>query len=34
VGDFGGADKKTQYVTAGKTFFIIQTAVAGHSLYP
>jgi gluconolactonase len=31
---FGGPDKKTLYVTAGKTIFKIQTAVAGYSLYP
>ncbi|MBI3465319.1 MAG: SMP-30/gluconolactonase/LRE family protein [Planctomycetes bacterium] len=31
---FGGPDKKTLYVTAGKTIFRIQTAVAGYSLYP
>jgi gluconolactonase len=31
---FGGADKKTLYVTAGKTLFKIRTAVAGYSLYP
>jgi gluconolactonase len=31
---FGGPDKKTLYVTAGKTLFKIQTAVAGYSLYP
>ena len=31
---FGGPDKKTLYVTAGKTLFKIQTAVAGYSLFP
>ncbi|HMC09853.1 MAG TPA: SMP-30/gluconolactonase/LRE family protein [Pirellulaceae bacterium] len=31
---FGGPDKKTLYVTAGKTLFKISTAVAGYSLYP
>jgi gluconolactonase len=31
---FGGPDKKTLYVTAGKSLFRIQTAVAGYSLYP
>jgi gluconolactonase len=31
---FGGPDKKTLFVTAGKTIFKIQTAVAGYSLYP
>ena len=31
---FGGPDKKTLYVTAGKTVFKISTAVAGYSLYP
>lgn len=31
---FGGPDKKTLYVTAGKSLFKIQTAVAGYSLYP
>ena len=31
---WGGPDKKTLYVTAGKTLFKIQTAVAGYSLYP
>ncbi|MBW8884765.1 MAG: SMP-30/gluconolactonase/LRE family protein [Planctomycetia bacterium] len=31
---FGGPDKKTLYVTAGKTLFKIQTAVKGYSLYP
>jgi gluconolactonase len=31
---FGGPDKKTLYVTAGKMLFKIQTAVAGYSLYP
>ena len=30
---FGGP-RKTLYVTAGKTLFKIQTAVAGYSLYP
>ncbi len=31
---FGGPDKKTLYVTAGKSLFKIQTRVAGWSLYP
>lgn len=31
---FGGPDKKTLYVTAGKSIFKIHTAVAGYSLYP
>lgn len=31
---FGGPDKKTLYVTAGKTLFKIQTSVSGYSLYP
>jgi len=31
---FGGPDKKTLYVTAGKTLLKIRTAVAGYSLYP
>ena len=31
---FGGPEKKMLYVTAGKTVFKIQTAVAGYSLYP
>ena len=31
---FGGPDKKTLYVTAGKTLFKIPTAVAGYSLFP
>jgi gluconolactonase len=31
---FGGEDKKTLYVTAGKTLFKISTAVSGYSLYP
>lgn len=31
---FGGSDKKTLYVTAGKSLFKIPTAVAGYSLYP
>lgn len=31
---FGGSDKKTLYVTAGKTLYKIQTAVAGYSLFP
>jgi gluconolactonase len=31
---FGGPDKMTLYVTAGKTIFKISTAVAGYSLYP
>jgi gluconolactonase len=31
---FGGPEKKTLYVTAGKTLFKIRTAVSGYSLYP
>ena len=31
---FGGPEKKTLYVTAGKTVFKIQTKVAGYSLFP
>jgi gluconolactonase len=31
---FGGPDKKTLYVTSGKTIFKIPTAVAGYSIYP
>lgn len=31
---FGGPDKKTLYVTAGKMLYKIPTAVAGYSLYP
>ncbi|MCI0359852.1 MAG: SMP-30/gluconolactonase/LRE family protein [Planctomycetaceae bacterium] len=31
---FGGPDKKTLYVTAGKTLFQIPTSVAGYSLFP
>jgi gluconolactonase len=31
---FGGPDKKTLYVTAGKTLFQSSTVVAGYSLYP
>jgi gluconolactonase len=31
---FGGPDKKTLFVTAGKTIYKIQTSVAGYSLYP
>lgn len=31
---FGGSDKKTLYVTAGKTLYKIRTAMAGYSLYP
>ncbi len=31
---FGGPEKKTLYVTAGKTLFKIQTATSGYSLYP
>jgi gluconolactonase len=31
---FGGEDKQTLYVTAGKTVYRIRTAVAGYSLYP
>lgn len=31
---FGGPEKKTLYVTAGKTLYKIPTAVSGYSLYP
>ena len=31
---FGGQDKKTLYVTAGKSLFKIQTKVAGWSVFP
>ena len=31
---FGGPDKKTLYVTAGKTLFSIQTSVSGFTVYP
>jgi gluconolactonase len=31
---FGGPDKKTLYVTAGKMLYKIPTAVSGYSLYP
>jgi gluconolactonase len=31
---FGGKDKKTLFVTAGKTVYQIPTSVAGYSLYP
>jgi gluconolactonase len=31
---FGGQDKKTLYITAGKSLFKIQTKVAGWSVYP
>jgi len=31
---FGGPNKQTLYVTAGKTLFRIQTAVSGYSLFP
>jgi gluconolactonase len=31
---FGGPDKKTLYITAGKSLFKIQTKVAGWSVYP
>lgn len=31
---FGGPNKQTLYVTAGKTLFQIPTAVSGYSLYP
>jgi len=31
---FGGPDKKTLYVTAGKSLFKIQTSIAGWSVYP
>ncbi len=31
---FGGPDKRTLYVTAGKTLFKIATAVSGYALFP
>jgi gluconolactonase len=31
---FGGPGKRTLYITAGKTLYSIETAVAGYSLYP
>lgn len=31
---FGGPDKRTLYITAGKTLFQIATSVSGYSLYP
>jgi gluconolactonase len=31
---FGGDDKRTLYITAGKTLLKIRTAVPGYSLYP
>jgi gluconolactonase len=31
---FGGPDRKTLYVTAGKTVWKVPLAVAGHALYP
>ncbi len=31
---FGGPDKKTLFVTAGKTLYRISTAVSGYSLFP
>jgi gluconolactonase len=31
---FGGPDRKTLYVTSGKTIFKVPTAVAGYALYP
>lgn len=31
---FGGPEKKTLYVTAGKTLYKIPTAVSGYSLFP
>ncbi|MCI0620529.1 MAG: SMP-30/gluconolactonase/LRE family protein [Acidobacteria bacterium] len=31
---FGGRDKKTLYVTAGKSLYKVQTTVAGWSVYP
>ncbi len=31
---FGGPDRKTLFVTAGKTVFQIPTAVSGYALYP
>lgn len=31
---FGGADKKTLYVTAGKTLYQLPVNVAGYSVYP
>ncbi len=31
---FGGPDKKTLYVTAGKTLFTLRTSVSGFTIYP
>lgn len=31
---FGGSDKKTVYITAGKTLFKVKTNVAGWTVYP
>lgn len=31
---FGGPEKKTLYITAGKTVYQVQTVVSGYSLYP
>jgi gluconolactonase len=31
---FGGPEKKTLFITAGKTIYKISTAVSGYSLYP
>jgi len=31
---FGGPERKTLYVTAGKTVYRIQTSVSGYALYP
>ena len=31
---FGGPDRKTLYVTSGKTVYKVPTAVSGYALYP
>ena len=31
---FGGPDRKTLYVTAGKTVYKVPLAVSGYTLYP
>jgi gluconolactonase len=31
---FGGPDKKTLYITAGKSLFKLKTKVAGWSVFP
>ncbi|HEV3167634.1 MAG TPA: SMP-30/gluconolactonase/LRE family protein [Isosphaeraceae bacterium] len=31
---FGGPDRKTLYITSGKSIFTIRTSVAGYALYP